>query len=110
MQSPGFIFYDAVQNSFFGYRYRYGGHKKGETKPKLSEFETTIVPAVLDSNAVARMKTAKQNYLDNKNWGWNILNKIESGKENGKNAAKFKRISMEHYLHCIQQKLRAKEL
>lgn len=110
VQSPGFIFYDAVQNSFFGYRYRYGGHKKGEIKPNLSEFETTIVPAVLDSNSVARMKVAKQNYLNQKNWGWNILNKIESGKENGKNAAKFKRISMEHYLHCIQQKLRAKEL
>ncbi|WP_282161064.1 beta family protein [Ulvibacterium marinum] len=110
VQSPGFIFYDAVQNSFFGYRYRYGGHKKGETKPNLSEFETTIVPAVLHSKSVSRMKIANQNYLDKKNWGWNTLNRIESGKENGKNAAKFKRISMEHYLHCIQQKLRAEEL
>jgi septum formation topological specificity factor MinE len=110
VQSPGFIFYDAVQNSFFGYRYRYGGHKRGETRPNLSEFETTIVPAVLDSKSVARMKIANQHYLDNRNWGWNTLNRIESGKENGKNAAKFKRISMEHYLHCIQQKLRNKEI
>lgn len=109
VQSPGFIFYDATENSFFGYRYKYGGHKKGEVKPNLAEFETTIVPAVLESQSVARMRAANKNYLDKNNWGWNTLNQIESGKENGRNAAKFKRISMEHYLHCIQQKLRAEE-
>lgn len=105
VQSPGFIFYDAVNNSFFGYRYKYGGHKKGDSKPNLSEFETTIVPAVLNSSSAARMKDADENYLDMHNWGWITLNNIDLGKENGKNAAKFKRISMEHYLYCIQQKL-----
>ena len=39
VQSPGLIFYDAVENAFFGYRYTYGGHKKGEVKPDLNEFE-----------------------------------------------------------------------
>lgn len=109
VQSPGFIFYDAVNNSFFGYRYKNGGHKKGQPRPDLIEFETTIVPAVLKSQSVVRMKDANQNFLDIHNWGWNTLNRIDLGKENGKNAAKFKRISMEHYLHCIQQKLLANE-
>lgn len=110
VQSPGFIFYDAVNNSFFGYRYKYGGHKKGETTPNLSEFETTIVPAVLDSSSAAQMKLADENYLDNQNWGWNTLKNIHLGKENGRSAAKFKRISMEHYLYCIRQRLRSEKI
>ncbi|GAH21969.1 unnamed protein product, partial [marine sediment metagenome] len=33
--SPGFIYYDAVENEFYGYRYRNGFRN-------LAEFETTI--------------------------------------------------------------------
>ncbi|WP_273016001.1 MULTISPECIES: beta family protein [Leeuwenhoekiella] len=109
VQSPGLIFYDAVENAFFGYRYTYGGHKKGEVKPDLNEFETTIVPAVLASSSVKRMRAKNLDYLNIQNWGWNILNKINNGEENGKSPAKFKRISMQHYLHCIQQKMRDQE-
>lgn len=103
--SPGFIFYDAVENIFYGYRYKYGSHKKGEPDPQLEEFETTIVPAVLVSDPVQRMKKSSINYLSSQNVGWKIINNIAIGKESGKQQAKFKRISMEHYLHCVKQKI-----
>lgn len=105
--SPGFLFYDAVTNNFFGFRYKNGGHKKGETKPDLIEFETTIVPAVIASESSKRMM--KSNYLNVGNKGWEIIKNIARGEhkggESGKSAAKFKRISMEHYLHCIKTKI-----
>ncbi len=37
--SPGFIFYDAVENNFYGYRYKYGSHKKGEISPNSAELD-----------------------------------------------------------------------
>ena len=55
------------------------------------------------------MRAKNLDYLNIQNWGWNILNKINNGEENGKSPAKFKRISMQHYLHCIQQKMRDQE-
>jgi len=110
IQSPGFIFYDAVQNSFFGYRYQFGGHKKGQIRPNPEEFETTIVPAVLNSEAVSRMKNSKLDFLNCNNRGWETLKRINSGNENGKSPAKFKRISMEHYLYCIRKKIIANEI
>jgi hypothetical protein len=107
--SPGFIFYDAVENNFYGYRYKNGSHKKNEKRPELKEFETTIVPAVISSNAVKRMQTNSLDYLGTDNKGWKIINNIElgesSGGESGKSAAKFKRISMLHYLHCLKTKI-----
>lgn len=94
--SPGFIFYDPVNNLFYGY--------KGNLK-KLDEFETTIVPAVLGSPVSANIMAADPNYLNTTNEGWEILNRINRGEESGKSQAKFKRISMEHYLHCIKMKI-----
>ena len=107
--SPGFLFYDAVINNFFGFRYKNGGHKKGEIKPKIIEFETTIVPAVIASKSLERMQSDSLDYLGTGNKGWEIITNIKLGENNGgesgKNAAKFKRISMEHYLHCIRVKI-----
>ncbi len=106
--SPGFIFYDAVNNNFYGFRYRYGSHKKGAKSPELVEFETTIVPAVIMSDAASRMQTNALDYLGSDNMGWSIIKNIELGEplgESGKNAPKFKRIAMEHYLHCIRTKI-----
>lgn len=99
--SPGFLFYDAVNNQFIGY--------KGEIKD-LSEFETTIVPAVLHSDAAQAMQASGLPYLDERNWGWQTLLRIQSGAESGKSQAKFKRISMEHYLHCMRVRIEAGEL
>lgn len=103
--SPGFIYYDAVNNEFYGYRYSNGGHKKGDDKPTLSEFETTIVPAVIKSAATTRMIADPLDYLSATNRGWNILQNIHKGTESGQNAAKFKRIGMEHYLSCLKAKI-----
>lgn len=95
--SPGFIFYDAVQNNFFGF--------KGSEKRELKDFENIIVPAVLASDAAARMQSAESDYLSVENKGWKMIEDIWDEEESGKNQAKFKRISMEHYLHCIRTKI-----
>ena len=97
--SPGFLFYDAVNNQFMGF--------KGDVK-RLEEFESTIVPAVLGSTAAHEMEQSGLPYLLN-NTGWNILNNISTGAESGKSQAKFKRIAMEHYLHCMKTKIEAGE-
>jgi hypothetical protein len=109
MSSPGFVFYDATINNFFGFRYKNGGHKKNETKPNPEEFETRIVPAVLSSKSANDMMVHKLGYLKN-NWGWKTLNRIYNGEESGKTAVKFKRITMEHYLRCIKLKINNNEL
>jgi hypothetical protein len=95
--SPGFIFYDAVQNNFYGY--------KGSEARELADFENIIVPAVLRSDAAARMQSDELEYLSPDNKGWKMIENIWDETESGKNQAKFKRISMEHYLHCMRTKI-----
>lgn len=95
--SPGFIFYDAVENSFYGF--------KGSEARKLADFENIIVPAVLRSDSAARMQSDELEYLTPQNKGWKMIEDIWDELEKGKNQAKFKRISMEHYLHCIRTKI-----
>ncbi|WP_442591518.1 beta family protein [Pedobacter sp. AW31-3R] len=95
--SPGFIFYDAVDNDFYGY--------KGSRERELIDFETIIVPAVLHSDAAARMQGSRLDFLSPQNKGWKMLENIRDKVESGKNQGKFKRISMEHYLHCIKTKI-----
>ncbi len=94
--SPGFVYYDSTINKFFGY--------KGKIK-ELSEFETTIVPDVISSEASKRMKKHKLPYLNSDNIGWRIISNIDMGLESGKSPAKFKRISLEHYLHCLKLRI-----
>jgi hypothetical protein len=107
--SPGFMYYDAVQNNFYGYKYKNGGHKKGQKKPKLSEYETTIIPAVIASEATRRMKKSPLSFLGVRNIGWKIIKNIElgvfAGGESGQSPAKFKRIGVEHYLHCLRTRI-----
>lgn len=105
ISSPGFIFYDAVTNDFYGYRYKYGSHVKGETPPHPSEFETTIVPAVLSSEAAKRMKKNRLDFLGIENAGWKTILNISNKGESGQAPAKFKKIGMEHYLHCLKLKI-----
>lgn len=94
--SPGFIFYDPVENLYYGY--------KGAIKD-LSEFEMTIVPAVLDSAVVATIKGSQPAFVNGDNYGFKLLEDIRTGVEKGKSQAKFKRISIEHYLHCMKIKV-----
>lgn len=94
--SPGFLFYDAVNNEFYGY--------KGEEKD-LDEFRLTIVPAVVASLASRRMLRHPLGYLDSENFGWRIIQDIHTKLDNGKSQAKFKRVAMEHYLHCLKKRI-----
>ncbi|MBS4028502.1 MAG: hypothetical protein KGZ58_07675 [Ignavibacteriales bacterium] len=98
--SPGFIFYDPIDNVYYGF--------KGNAK-NLSEFETTIVPSVLDSDVVSNIERTKEEFLIN-NAGYETLKNIRDNRESGKNQAKFKKISMQHYLHCIKTKVNLGEL
>ncbi len=97
--SPGFLLYNPVQNNFTGF--------KGSVK-ELGEFEHTIVPAILESEAVSDMRASNLPYLEG-NPGWDILMAISEGKESGKSQAKFKKIAMLHYLHCIKARIEAGE-
>lgn len=90
--SPGFIMYDPLDNVYYGY--------KGNIK-KLSEFEDTIVPDVLNSNVIKNIISTHKSYLDN-NPGYETILRISTNSEPGKSQAKFKKISMEHYLYCIK--------
>lgn len=90
--SPGFIIFDPYENMYYGY--------KGERK-SLDEFEDTIVPAVLKSPMIQNLVNNYNDYIAD-NQGYITLNNINQGTESGKNQAKFKKISMLHYLHCIK--------
>ncbi|PSL25708.1 beta family protein [Dyadobacter jiangsuensis] len=94
--SPGFIYYDAVTNKFYGY--------KGVNQ-ELYEFETIIIPAILSSEATARMLESEIDFLGGTNVGWQTINRISNNLESGQNAGKFKKIGMEHYLHCLKSRI-----
>ncbi len=90
--SPGLIFYDPTLNLYYGY--------KGTIK-RLEEFKDTIVPAVLRSNYITNLETNFQQYITN-NKGVETMKLINLGHESGKSQAKFKKIAMTHYLHCMK--------
>jgi hypothetical protein len=89
--SPGFIFFNPEENLYYGFR--------GRSK-SLSEFETTIVPDVLNSKIVRDWIARKSPFIIG-NPGYQKLVDISNG-ETGKSQAKFKWISIMHYLHCIK--------
>jgi len=94
--SPGFIYYDAVRNEFYGFK---GIYQRPET------YETIMIPDIVNSAPTQRMKKSKLDYLGLRNVGWKILDRIHNRQEPGQSAAKFKRIGMEHYLHCLREKI-----
>lgn len=97
--SPGFIIFDPQENWYYGY--------KGARK-SLDEFEVRIVPSVLGSGFI---KNLRQNYPPyyNNNAGIQTLQNIADFNESGKSQAKFKKIAMEHYLHCLITSLSRKD-
>lgn len=95
--SPGFIYYDPIGNVFYGY--------KGVID-KLESFKDIIVPSVINSQTTERMRLSDLDYLKG-NQGWNLIQLVDNGLENGKSMGKFKRISMLHYLHCLKTKIDA---
>lgn len=98
--SPGLMFFNPEENLYYGFR--------GPTKD-LSEFERTIIPAVLEMGFVKSwINTGSPFILDNP--GYDRLLNIRYGKEPSKNQAKYKWISIMHYLHCIRTMIRLGEL
>lgn len=96
--SPGFVFFDPTENNYYGYK----GKTRSTDEEKLCEYKETIVPAVLKSPATKRMKTSGLEFLSINNEGWRTILSIEKGIDSGKSAAKFKGISINHYLHCMR--------
>lgn len=98
--SPGFILYNPEDNLYYGF--------KGRSK-SLSEFETTIVPDVLNFPAVKHWIDSKSPFTE-KNPAILRLQQIGIGTETGKNQAKFKWIAIMHYLHCMKALLESGEI
>jgi hypothetical protein len=90
--SPGFIFYNPDDNLYYGF--------KGKMK-SLNEFETTIAPDALNMDFVRNWKASGSAFYTN-NPGITKLERINNKLETGKNQAKFKWISMMHYLHTMK--------
>jgi hypothetical protein len=99
--SPGFIYYDASENQYYGYR--------ADIK-ELSQFENKIVPDILSSDSTTRMLAEIPPYLSPANNGYSTLLNINSGGESGKSQAKFKKIAMEHYLYCMKVNIDSNKL
>lgn len=106
-RSPGFVYYDSTENNFYGFRGSL--NFEGKSNQNLKDFETIIVPAVISSNATLRMKASPIPFLTSDNKGWQTILDIDNGFESGKSPAKFKRIAIEHYLHCMKSKINAEE-
>ena len=92
--SPGFLYYDAVENQYYGY--------KALIKGSVDEFDNTIIPAILASDSTSRMLQSEPPFLSTDNWGYDTLLKISRKEESGRSQAKFKRIAIEHYLYCMK--------
>ena len=99
--SPGFIYYDALDNNYYGYK----GNLQPTNDLKLNEYGNTIVPAVIASKSSRIMKSCGTDYLSTLNFGWQAIMEIQKYPIKGRCAALFKRISIFHYLHCIKTKI-----
>jgi hypothetical protein len=96
-RSPGFIFYDPVENNSYGFR--------GSDARLFEDFETIIIPDVYNSASANRMQQSGLGYLHKDNFGWQMVVEILRGERKGKSPSTYKRIAMEHYLHCLRIKI-----
>lgn len=53
------------------------------------------------------MRSSSYQYIDHKNQSWRLVEDMWAGIEAHKSQAKFKRVAMLHYLHCIDKKIQA---
>lgn len=102
--SPGLIFYDPVENDFYGFR---GRKWKKDEKRNLDDIRGMILKDLLTSNFIRRMKESHLEYLGAKNEGWNLVKGMWDETIEWRYQPRLKRISMEHYLHCIRTKILA---
>jgi hypothetical protein len=101
-RSPGFIFYDPVENNSYGF--------KGSDARLFEDFETIIIPAVYNSASADRMQNSGLGYLHSNNFGWQMIIEILKGDRKGKSPSTYKRIAMEHYLHCLRIKMQSGQI
>lgn len=100
--SPGLIFYDAVANTFYGYK---GRTLKKNERGYLDDLRSIIIRDLLASDQVKRMASSQLDYLGPNNKGWKTINNMWNEDEKWQSQAKFKRIAMEHYIHCVKTKI-----
>lgn len=103
--SPGFIYYDPIKNSYYGFRGSV--NSEGKTNGRFDDFADIIVPAAISSPATSRMRSSPLLYICEGNKGWQLLDAIANELENWRNQGLFKRISMYHYLHCLKTRINA---
>lgn len=105
-KSPGFIFYNPVNNNFYGFRGSV--NKEGKSNQDLDDFENIIIPAVMKSEIIKLIQSSELGFFNCNNRGWKILNDMHKRIDTKtKSPSKFKRISIEHYLHCLKTKIDA---
>lgn len=88
--SPGFIYYSWTNNCYIGY--------SGRIRI-LSEFESHIAPSVLNSIYWGQYPSSHHVKCP----GCQTILNIIKGITSGKSQAKWKRISMMHYLHTMEE-------
>jgi Beta protein len=94
--TPALIFYNPLENSFYGFKGVYAD---------LNSFKNVIVPDLFALKSILLLRKNKLNYLGKSNWGWNYLEDVFEGRENGRSLAIYKKVSMMHYLNCIKIQL-----
>lgn len=90
--SPGFLFYNWQSNSFTGYR--------GRTRV-LSEFESHIVPTLIGSPYWPAYSAQHHQQCP----GCLMIQNIRNGNEPGSSQAKWKGITLSHYLYTMEESL-----
>jgi hypothetical protein len=89
----GCIYYDGTNNTYYGF--------KG-ARPGYDEIKNTIIPMVKTSNATKRMQDSGLSLISDVNRGWKLLQNPTVGRPGD-----LKRVSMEHYVHCIKTLIEA---
>jgi hypothetical protein len=89
----GCIYYDGTNNTYYGY--------KG-AEPGYAALKDSVIPMVINSKATKRMQNSDLNFISSDNLGWELLHNPTIGRPGD-----LKRVSMEHYIHCIRTKIDA---
>jgi len=84
----GCIYYDGTNNTYYGY--------KG-ANPGYDALKESVIPMIINSQATSRMRESELHFIVDTNRGWRLLNNPATGRPGD-----LKRVSMEHYLHCIR--------
>lgn len=65
--------------------------------PGYVALKDSVIPMVMQSKAAQRMQKSNLDFLSGSNRGWKLLHAPSIGQPGD-----LKRVSMEHYLHCVK--------